>query len=248
MERISSGLIPDNIFSPRTHLREKFLRLIFSVRVTPASKYDLTVTSRQTNKNLALNTCPSSDFKEPGMGHITTVEWKLSKILTFQELTQSCLVSSMTTKHIFQFIQWDFKGFHKAECGGGFSSCRAARYSSIEVKTWKSPKLQSHFSQPLLVSPSANWRRIVFLLMLVDAYMLLHAIRCPLQNLLLHNVCDVHYNTCRDNHSRCATACAQDSPGWSLFGQGSADWRHKNKLQTHSLLLYRETRRRLKML
>lgn len=166
MEQISSGLIPDNIFSPPTHLGEKFLRLIFSVRVTPASKYDPTVTSRQTNKNLALHTCPSSDFKALGMRHVTAVEWKLSRIRTFQELTQSCLVSSMTTKHIFQFIQWDFKGFHKTECGGGFSSCGAARYSSIEVKNMKITKIAVPFFMAAPRVPICKLnvllRRIVF--------------------------------------------------------------------------------------
>lgn len=92
----------------------------------------------------------------------------------------------MTTKHIFQFIQWDFKGFHKTECGGGFSSCRAARYSSIEVKNMKITKIAVPFftAAPRVPICKLNvlLRRIVFfLLMLVDAYTLLHAVRCPLQ-------------------------------------------------------------------
>lgn len=49
--------------------------------------------------------------------------WLLPKIqfLTFSGVKKRrCLVLNITGKHIFQFIQWDFKAFHKTTSGGGF--------------------------------------------------------------------------------------------------------------------------------
>lgn len=154
----------------------------------------------------------------------------------FSGVKKSCLVLSMTTKHIFQFIQWDFKEFHKTKCGGGFSSRRGACNSSIEVKTWKSPKLESHFhrhSSCLHLQIEYFCWREWFLSMLVDAYTL--SIHGP--NAYC-TTCDVQFKNAVQESSHIHRA--QHSPGWQrvkLVWAGGADCWHQKK---HSLLHFRE--------
>lgn len=72
----------------------------------------------------------------------------------FSGIKESCLVLSMTTIHIFQFIQWDFKGFHKTECGFW-----AAEERVILQLKWKHENHQNWnlVFTGLFTYSSANW-------------------------------------------------------------------------------------------
>lgn len=102
--------------------------------------------------------CPLCDVKELRIAHNTALKRKLSRIQTlFVNKAKNCFVCTMTTKHIFEFIQRVFKGFRKTKRGIALLSRRDGRNSLIEVKTWKSPKLKPTFSQAFFMSPSAKW-------------------------------------------------------------------------------------------
>lgn len=138
-----TNLISDNIFFSLNSAHQTEIHVLshFSVHAPSASKHVLSVTIRQTGIMPLL--CVWFQRARNSAHHHRWV--KTLQNTNFSGVKKSCLVLSMTTKQIFQFIQWDFKGFHKTKCGGGFSSRRGACNSSIEVKTWKSPKLESHF-------------------------------------------------------------------------------------------------------
>lgn len=168
-------------------MRQNFTFCLISLCV---SHYSLTVTIRQTNDNNAATYLSLIPFQRAwNSTYIHGWMKSFQKFKLFRGLKKKkkwCLVLSMTTSHIFQFIRQDFKGFRKTKCGRGFWSHRGACNSSIEVETWKSPKLESHCHRPS--SCLHLWAECFFfggerkfLIMSIEVFLLTHAMHGPLQ-------------------------------------------------------------------